>query len=174
MPWRWQWNAAEGVGLKTVRNRGQPGQAVVGQVDEFKAAKILGGVLFKLGHAAAHRLGPNGVLLGCVVGVLLLDEIGSGVRKKYRESRRHGRLLETSRLVSARGSRSESDPVFHPGPVLTRRTEKRNVASRRGDPQASALQRFARTAGLLPLFGNEHFHAVTGHSTPVYSILEIG
>jgi len=54
----------------------QVGQPVFAQADQLEAVEVLAaGVLAKLRHAAAHQLGPDGVLLGGVGVPVLLDQI---------------------------------------------------------------------------------------------------
>jgi hypothetical protein len=68
-----------GAGLKESADGGEVGELVFAEADLMEAVEIFAaGVGAELGHAPGDEFGPDGVLLGGVVGPCLLDEEGSG------------------------------------------------------------------------------------------------
>ena len=68
-----------GSGLQERANLGEIRQLVFAQADLVEAVEVFAaGVLAQLGHAAGYEFGPDGVLLGGVVGPGLFDQIRCG------------------------------------------------------------------------------------------------
>ena len=72
----------------------QIGDDVLAQADVVKAVEVLlACMLFELGHAAAHQLGPHGVLVRGIPAPVLLDEIRRSKRKaRSRNGSGHGEV----------------------------------------------------------------------------------